>query len=455
MLRQKKPQNRPKQTPAQIVLVLIGTLVTYLLVTGCVFYALHACWQWQYSRELGEIRRRGEPVTPADLRKPPIPESQNAAPMILEALRKLDDQLTRDDTERLIDIASGALTGPEAARQAGAIVGPQRWRIPLVREALRRPLCRFPVDWESGMDASFTHASLLRRMSYVLLAEAVRHSEQGRQGDAMELLSLQFDAAQSLAREPGMISQLCRYGMLQNGTRTLRAIVARHRPPDANQGGRSEQLKEIDLADSVRTGSLGERVMGIVECEQFARELTGDASGAANGQRFPTTGSIMTGAWLHMSKLKYLRHAQWVLSQSRVPYRNIKPEDLKRLDDVEYGLTNFFVATLSPWWGMAASSRDTTIADLNQAIIAIDLELYRRQHGGLPKALEDLRVTDPTIRLEDPFSGKPMRYQKTSGGYRMWSIGQNLRDDGGKPGKQREEGDIVWEVNLESGSSPE
>ncbi|NLE59387.1 MAG: hypothetical protein GX616_13580, partial [Planctomycetes bacterium] len=71
---------------------LIRTLLTSLFVVGCAYYALNAFWQWQFARELDDIRRRGEPVTPADLRRPLIPNSQNTAPMILAALRKVDLQ---------------------------------------------------------------------------------------------------------------------------------------------------------------------------------------------------------------------------------------------------------------------------------------------------------------------------------------------------------------------------
>lgn len=54
-------------------------------------------------------------------------------------------------------------------------------------------------------------------------------------------------------------------------------------------------------------------------------------------------------------------------------------------------------------------------------------------------------------RSGDPFSGEPFRYGHDANGYRFWSIGANLEDDGGRPAPftwERPEGDIVWETGA-------
>ncbi len=286
-------------------------------------------------------------------------------------------------------------------------------------------------------------------MSSVLRAEAMRDAKRGRSDDDLELLSLHFHLTETLAHEPGLISQLCRYAMLRTGFESINAVLATAQPLDAELAGLKATLKQISLSDSMRIALLGERVVGIICCEQFPPWLTDENTEDESRVVLPTEGAIFALAFLQLNRLNFLRHAEWVLSLSCVPYRDIARSDLRKLDDAGSGSTNLFAMLLSPSSG-AMVARDTTIAAVNQAIIAIDIELYRRQHGGFPKALEDLRVADPAIRLEGPFSGEPMRYPMTSGGYRMWSIGQDLRDDGGKPGKQRDDGDIVWEVNLDS-----
>jgi hypothetical protein len=49
---------------------------------------------------------------------------------------------------------------------------------------------------------------------------------------------------------------------------------------------------------------------------------------------------------------------------------------------------------------------------------------------------------------QDPFSGKDFVYRRTGGDYSLYSIGQNLKDDGGKVPEKSEDrtksGDLVW-----------
>jgi hypothetical protein len=47
--------------------------------------------------------------------------------------------------------------------------------------------------------------------------------------------------------------------------------------------------------------------------------------------------------------------------------------------------------------------------------------------------------------LTDPFDGQPLRYRNQGTGYVLYSIGPDLKDDGGKP-MNGKEGDIVFTV---------
>lgn len=51
---------------------------------------------------------------------------------------------------------------------------------------------------------------------------------------------------------------------------------------------------------------------------------------------------------------------------------------------------------------------------------------FRQRTGQWPNSLEDAGV-----ELVDPFDGNPIRYRAEANGFRLWSIGQNLVDDGG------------------------
>jgi hypothetical protein len=67
-----------------------------------------------------------------------------------------------------------------------------------------------------------------------------------------------------------------------------------------------------------------------------------------------------------------------------------------------------------------------------------------------PGSLADLRRVVGWPLPEDPFSGKPFVYRRKDSTYLLYSIGPDLKDDGGRQltlfGWPRT-GDIVWRVS--------
>jgi hypothetical protein len=66
------------------------------------------------------------------------------------------------------------------------------------------------------------------------------------------------------------------------------------------------------------------------------------------------------------------------------------------------------------------------------ARVGIACKIYKNMHGNFP---EDLSELAPEILEEvpvDPFTGNSMIYKKQDSGIIVYSIGSNLKDDGGK-----------------------
>ena len=59
------------------------------------------------------------------------------------------------------------------------------------------------------------------------------------------------------------------------------------------------------------------------------------------------------------------------------------------------------------------------------------VERFRIAHGRLPERLDDLVPTYLEGVPTDPFDGEAIRYAQLPEGYVVYSIGQNLLDDGG------------------------
>lgn len=81
--------------------------------------------------------------------------------------------------------------------------------------------------------------------------------------------------------------------------------------------------------------------------------------------------------------------------------------------------------------------------------VTIALRLYRYEHKRYPDDLQPLVPKYLSKVPLDPFDGKPLRYRKLSKGFKVWSVGPNLRDDRGMDppswGRWDMGGDIVWQ----------
>lgn len=92
---------------------------------------------------------------------------------------------------------------------------------------------------------------------------------------------------------------------------------------------------------------------------------------------------------------------------------------------------NVFVALLLPAVSAAmdAENRSTTLTKLNE--LSFVLAAYRAEQGGYPESLADLAIDDDSMP-KDPFNDEDFHYVRHDDGYVIYSVGPNLRDDGGK-----------------------
>ena len=79
------------------------------------------------------------------------------------------------------------------------------------------------------------------------------------------------------------------------------------------------------------------------------------------------------------------------------------------------------------------------------------LRAYKARFGKYPRTLPDLRSGINWELPVDPFTGKDLVYKQVRNGFILYSIGYDLKDNGGTPLQSRDEaeprGDIVWRID--------
>ena len=107
---------------------------------------------------------------------------------------------------------------------------------------------------------------------------------------------------------------------------------------------------------------------------------------------------------------------------------------------------NFLAAMALPNFVKATqtTARNQTLA--NEAFVACGLERYRLARGEYPETLEALVPQFAEKLPHDIVGGKALKYHRgANGGFLLYSVGWNEKDDGGVPGRTNVEGDWVWE----------
>lgn len=101
------------------------------------------------------------------------------------------------------------------------------------------------------------------------------------------------------------------------------------------------------------------------------------------------------------------------------------------------------VMILIPSLGQARELADRAQERTDLGMLAIALAAYRGDKGTYPDKLEDLSPAYLKTIPKDLFADAPLKYRKEGQGYLLYSIGPDLKDDNGTPGKTDATGDIV------------
>ncbi len=156
-------------------------------------------------------------------------------------------------------------------------------------------------------------------------------------------------------------------------------------------------------------------------------------------------------------KRRYLQETQrfgrYIIELSKTPYPEIHREKLNEkipeneLSQLAFGLIPDFLFLVT---------RQQTAQRAN--IIRVALHLHLLKSGTYPEKLDELAALMPKEALIDPFSTGQFIYRRTDDGYLLYSVGGNMKDDGGmqaKPPLSKEtHGDFVFRTPQFVASSP-
>ncbi|MBI1900199.1 MAG: hypothetical protein HYS13_03660 [Planctomycetia bacterium] len=429
-----------------------------LLVAGLAVAGVFAAWYaqaWSELRsEIAESRARGEPVWFSDLAPPPIPPEENGAMQLMEAYRRSaytdrnwDVVKTLDELDDILRYGGHEGTIQRDLKQLAELVEVNRESLAIVREALKKPRCQFPIDYTTLAPLDVPLADLYGAWALNRLRRAEFDVAylRGDFSTCIEVIKTMYDASELLHDEPTAVAQIQRISGDGHATNALGLLVAKYDLTDAEFSRLDDRLDEMASSLSLRQCVLGERAacLTAIENADYLRELL--SSEAVDWSK-----SFLGRRDLMKQQAFILRHMRHVADNVDVggPAGRLRQQELKdeflvfAQQGDPYKLSNHIVPELSSMRNAGLSHRQRVAC----ARLGLRVDRYYRQHGKLPENPSD--VLDDGLR-EVPrcfWSGLPLIFKPHGeAGFMIYPPGDNGIDEGGgkKPDHQEGSGAFV------------
>ena len=390
-------------------------------------------------KEIARIKARGEPVTMADLAGNPIPDSENAALIYARIFDQLEKYSGSKDAGVIGRFGSPEerKKDPKLWQEARSAVARHSGMLALVEEAVAKPKCKFPIQWEKGMEATFPHYAKLRNLARLLRANAILQAKDGRMSDAVRSIDMGFRLADSIKGEHTLIGLLVRIAIMNMADRSFREVASCGSIDEKPAKQLFDTLAKIDLKLGHVKALQGERAMGTWVFDQLrqGRDVLG-----VGGVPFP--------AALDREEQFYLKQMVKHIDAAHLPYRVIKSRPMWEEFDAEIPEYALVSRILIPVSTRAHLICDKARANLALTQVSLAAEAYRDRFGSYPPILDDLKTKLGWKLPQDPFSGKDLGYRLDGKGFTLYSIGPDLKDDRGTreqdPKDHEGPGDIIW-----------
>lgn len=400
---------------------------------------------------LAEAAQRGKntysysmPINPAKLPpQPPVieklyPISPAGTARAQLYLRAIDAALLDSDRFRDLPILGGERSSEDEA-SASNIDARMKEAIEsngeafrLLHAAARGSACRYPMDFSLGPTVGLNHLSNLRGLARLLAFRALYAAEHQDPAGTEQAFLDGLALADSMQDEPVLISQLVRVALSGIGISAL------------------EQAIETGALDERRLATLQAAFAPAADLMAgFVAALKGEASSmeiaysmslreAENSQdeKAQETRELLENE-LPLMRKSYER----MIAAARLPFAEAQAEMEAAANDPARKIR-------APNLGRAQIAFLRMEAQQLAAQAALAVERYRLAHGARP---ENLDALVPAFLAEvpvDPFDEQPMRMRVDEHSYSIYSVGDDLKDDGGIRDEFNRPTDTVVQVSL-------
>lgn len=330
----------------------------------------------------------------------------------------------------------------------------------LATAAEARPYLRYEYDWKTPVDAfvNTPHFGTLRSLAQAADCHALLAIEARQPAQAARPICLVLRLGSALRDDPFLITKMIAAAMDRPAESSIWQGQLSHVWTHAELDTFATLLAKDGILPGVRRAYVGEAAFGVSLLLQLPSSVP-DLAVDREATLARIWGRWLPSGWIYQNAASVARHhltrslPSLDLEASRVRPETFGPDDQGPHSgfypyDVFSRMIGVSLKNTTLRAGQAKTTRDL-------ARLALALEKHLLARGAYPESLAPVLAADPALAaLHDPFDGQPYRYRRDpDGGFTLWGIGQNLRDDGGAypamkgPSSPRyDTGDLVWHI---------
>jgi hypothetical protein len=295
----------------------------------------------------------------------------------------------------------------------------------LLHEAASIEHCRYPIDLTKGsvdfMERPGQFASwfeYLQASSRLLRLETLSHCENQDSGKALESIRANFALAKFISAP--LLNHRLVHNSVQSGTyKSIEQILNRMQLSDEQLLSLSAWIKESRSDEGYMKALVGERCIGLNSLQAPIRDIN----------RAPRK---ILGSH-DRDIMEYIRLTQEYIDAMELPPNERLLVCKPLQEDVHSGkFEGRFTDLLRPAFERYMMQIDigcTAKAIAAQTTLAI--ERYRLSEGHMPESLDNLVPVYMEFVPTDPFDGQSLKYRALETGFVVYSVGEDLTDQGG------------------------
>jgi len=396
-------------------------------------------------RQLKVLRDQGYPVTLEELdRWYNIPEGAKNGGDVYTAAFSDYVEWDKDAQRALPVFGKASLPGRTEALDTSTrqlvekFLSDNEKTLKLLHEAASIEHCRHPIDLTKGsvnlMGGPGSPASWVEEIQAgrrLLRLETLSHCENQDPNKALESVRASFALARFISA-PLLVHRLFHNSIQSRTYKSIERILNRMQLTNEQLLSLSAWIEESHSDEGYIKALVGERCIALSVFHGPVGQAT-EQMGAGKG-KVPI---LMLGFW-KMLGLHYRDALGYIgLMQEYIDAMEL-PSDERLLvfnsiqEDVDSGKRGGLLTRLL-WPALARMLQSDTrcTAHALAAQTALAVERYRLAEGHLPESLEDLVPAYMEVVPKDPFDGRRLRYFTRENGFVVYSVGDDLTDNGG------------------------